>query len=169
MDGFGQPIEGEAPTERRAMEELFRRYHAWLTARLGSRYGREAAEDLAQETYLRMTKAGAAGAARHPRALLMGIARNVAIDRFRRTRLELEATANLEDMDLFGAEPTQQQALLVKQIVLALPPKLRDVFVLNQLEGLTHQEIARLRGISVKTVEWRMRKAFARCAAAMQD
>lgn len=169
MDGFGQPIEDDAPTERRAMEAIFRRYHAWLTAKLGYRYGRDAAEDLAQETYLRMARSNAASAARHPRALLMGIARNVAIDRFRRSRLELEASTSVADIDAFPTEASQQQALLIKQIVLALPPKLRDVFVLNQLEGLTHQEIARLRGISVKTVEWRMRKAFALCATAMQD
>lgn len=168
MDGFGPPIE-DARTPDGAMDALFRRYRTWLTAKLGYRYGRENAEDLVQETFLRMTRASAATTARHPRALLMQIARNVAIDRFRRSQRELEASTFVADVEVFSELPSQQQALLIKQIVLALPPKLRDVFVLSQLEGLTHQEIARLKGISVKTVEWRMRKAFACCAAAMQD
>lgn len=151
------------------MDALFRRYRAWLTAKLGYSYGREHAEDLAQETFLRMSRAKTATTARHPRALLMQVARNVAVDRFRASRREIETTTTVADVEIYPAPPTQQQALLIKQIVLALPPKLRDVFVLSQIEGLTHQEIARLQGISVKTVEWRMRKAFARCAAAIQD
>lgn len=168
MDGFGPPIEDARNTDG-AMEALFRRYRMWLTAKLGYRYGRENAEDLVQETFLRMTRAGAGATARHPRALMMQIARNVAIDRFRRSKRETDASTFVADVEVFSEAPSQQQAVLIKQIVLALPPKLRDVFVLSQLEGLTHQEIARLRGISVKTVEWRMRKAFAKCAAAMQD
>lgn len=168
MDGFGPPIE-DARNPDGATEALFRRYRTWLTAKLGYRYGRENAEDLVQETFLRMTRAGAGPTARHPRALMMQIARNVAIDRFRRSKRETDAATFAADVEVFSEAPSQQQAVLIKQIVLALPPKLRDVFVLSQLEGLTHQEIARLRGISVKTVEWRMRKAFARCAAAMQD
>ena len=81
MDGFGPPIE-DARTPDGAMDALFRRYRTWLTAKLGYRYGRENAEDVVQETFLRMTRTGAATTARHPRALLMQIARNVAIDRF---------------------------------------------------------------------------------------
>ncbi len=49
-------------------------------------------------------------------------------------------------------------------MLLALPPKLRDVFALNHVGGLTYREIARLRGISVKAVERRMTQAIARCA-----
>lgn len=168
MDGVGQPIETPAAPNR-AVEALFRRYYRWLAAALRRRYGPEMAEDLAQETYLRMAGRDDAEAIRHPRALLMQIARNAATDRYRHTRRETEATVWAPDIDAFPTAPVQQQAVMIKQIVLALPPKLRDVFVLSQLQGLTHQEIAGLLGISVKTVEWRMRKALVRCVSAMQD
>jgi len=37
-----------------------------------------------------------------------------------------------------------------------LPPKCRDIFVLSKLQGLTYNEIAELKNISVKTVETQM-------------
>ena len=168
MDGFGQPVE-TPQAQSSALEGLFRRYHRWLWAVLRRQYGAQDAEDLVQETYLRMARYDRAEQIRHPRALMMQIARNVATDRFRRAQRETEASVTAPDIEAFGAPAGQQQAVLVKQMVLALSPKLRDVFLLNQIEGLTYPEIARLRGISVKTVEWRMRKALARCATAMQD
>lgn len=168
MDGFGQPL--DAPhTPTRVLEDLFKRHHRWLAAVLKRRYGAEAAEDLAQETYLKLARRSGDATIEHPRALLIQVARNLAIDRNRRGWREVRASASTPDIEVLPTPPQQQQALLLKQIVLALPPKLRDVFVLNQIEGLTHQEIARLHGISVKTVEWRMRKALALCVAAMQD
>ncbi|MGA0599294.1 RNA polymerase sigma factor [Caulobacter sp. KR2-114] len=160
----------DAPrTQSRVLEDLFKRHHRWLAAVLKRRYGAEAAEDLAQETYLKLARRQGDAAIQHPRALLMHVAKNLAIDQNRRARREVEASASSPETEVLPTPPQQQQALLLKQIVLALPPKLRDVFVLNQIEGLTHQEIARLRGISVKTVEWRMRKALAQCVAAMKD
>jgi len=41
-----------------------------------------------------------------------------------------------------------------------LPPKCRNVFALNKLNGLTYTEIAESEGISVKTVENHMIKAL---------
>ncbi len=168
MDGFGQPLE-EQPASTPTLEALFRRYHRWLTAMLQRRYGHAEAEDLMQETYLRMARADGAEPIKHPRALLMRIARNAATDRHRRTWREAQATVQAPDMSVFPTAAVQHQAVLIKQIVLALPPKLRDVFVLNQMEGLSHPEIARHLGIHVKTVEWRMRKALALCAAAVKE
>jgi RNA polymerase sigma-70 factor (ECF subfamily) len=46
-----------------------------------------------------------------------------------------------------------------------MPPLYRDIFVLNRFGGMTYPEIARARGISVKTVEWRMSKALEHCAS----
>ncbi len=168
MDGFGQSI-GATRAPSRTLEALFERHYQWLAAALKRRYGVEAAEDLAQETCLKLVRSGGAAQVRHPRALLMRVASNVATDQRRRAWRESDARSPEADIDAASTPPSQQQALLLKQIVLALPPKLRDVFVLSHVEGFTHQEIARLRGISVKTVEWRMRKALAHCATAMQD
>lgn len=169
MDGFGQSLDSASPSAPSPLEALFRRHYHWLAAALRRRYGPEAAEDLVQETYLKLAKGQRAQDIRHPRALLMQIARNAATDHHRRTRREITTDAAPPDLESASSEPLQQRALLLKQIVLALPPKLRDVFVLSLVEGLTHQEIARLLGISVKTVEWRMRKALAHCAATMRD
>jgi RNA polymerase sigma-70 factor (ECF subfamily) len=136
---------------------------------LRRRYGREAAEDLAQETYLKLARAGSAMDVRNPRALLAHIARNAATDHFRRARRDGSSGARDGELERAPVAANQDQATLVKQIVLALPPKLRDVFVLNQVEGLTHPEIAHLLGLSVKTVEWRMKKALALCVQALRD
>ena len=168
MYGFGHPIDAERPPTS-ALEALFQRHYHWLAAALRRRYGVEAAEDLAQETYLKLVRGDGAAHARHPRALLMRVASNLATDQRRRAWRESDARTEGADTDAVSIPPSQEPALLLKQIVLALPPKLRDVFILSHVEGLTHREIARLRGLSVKTVEWRMRKALVRCATALQD
>lgn len=65
-------------------------------------------------------------------------------------------------------EPTQHAAVQIQEIVLALPQPLRDVFVLSRFGGLTNNQIAEQLDISPKTVEWRMTKALAQCAAELR-
>ena len=59
--------------------------------------------------------------------------------------------------------------LLLKQAVLALPPRQRAVFLLSRIEGLTNAQVAERLGLSVKTVEARMTRALAALASALQD
>jgi len=63
----------------------------------------------------------------------------------------------------------QDEAVLLRQIVSALPPPLRDVFVLSRFAGMTNQDIATACGLSVKTVEWRMTKALALVTLRLRD
>jgi RNA polymerase sigma-70 factor (ECF subfamily) len=168
VDGSAPPAANPADITA-SLDDLFRRYDRWLRGALRRRYGQDMAEDIAQETYLRAAPLVAAGGMRHPRALLMRIANNLAIDRLRRTRLETHVA---DDGAVVTGQPTaaiQDQAMTLKQIVLALPPELRDVFVLNHIQGLTYQEIASLRAIPVTTVHHRMRQALARTSSAMRD
>lgn len=65
--------------------------------------------------------------------------------------------------------PDQETALLLKQVILALPPIYRDTFVLNRFMGLTYAEIAQRQGITVKAVEYRMSRALALCQEALRD
>jgi RNA polymerase sigma-70 factor (ECF subfamily) len=61
--------------------------------------------------------------------------------------------------------PAQEQTLALKQAILGLPPKLQEVFLLSRFGGLSYDQIAVRCGLSVKTVEARMSKALALCAA----
>ena len=147
------------------VEAAYRQHRGWLLGFLRRRFGGQDAEDLAQETYLRAVAAGAI--IRNPKAFLARVALNAARDQARRRKVRPR---------LVGAEagppaialPVQDQALLLKDAILALPPKLQDVFLLSRFGGLTYEEIAHRLQISVKTVEKRMTKALAMCAVLME-
>jgi RNA polymerase sigma-70 factor (ECF subfamily) len=157
------------------IEHLYRDHSPWLRRALHRRFGAavsEIAEDLVQETYLRLAPTTIALAIQRPRALLMRIASNLALDHFRRRQVDARA---LERVHLSGApRPSAHQsgeplaALELTQVILGLPEPLRDVFVLSRFGGLTYPEIAEHFGVSVKTVEWRMSRALALCTQALK-
>jgi len=127
-------------------------------------------DDLAQEASLRAIESGTA--IRHPRAFLTRVARNIAIDEARKLKvrggLALQIDA-LPDQMAPWVGPDQETALLMKQVILGLPELYRDVFILSRFHGLSYQEIAAERGITVKAVEYRMSRALALCEEALRD
>lgn len=162
------PLPLSKPGVAEEPEELYRDHADWLASTLRRRFGPEAAEDVAQETWLRLLASDAASRVRSPRAFLLRIAANLMIDRRRRRARRPEAaTADAPAGAAQGAD--QLELLALKQIVLGLPAPLRDVFVLSRYEGMTYQSIAAHLNISVKTVEWRMSRALALCAERLRD
>ncbi len=177
MAGSG-PDKKERPVASRAqttaLDDLYRRHAGWLGRMLAWRLRATPldVDDIVQETYVRMARYAAQEAPRHPRALLLRIAVNLARDHMRRNvvRGGLAEDAHQQGDAAYGAiAPEQHEALELKQAILALPPIYRDVFVLSRFTGLTYEEIASHAGISVKTVEWRMSRALAMCAARLRD
>lgn len=148
-----------------AVQSLYNRYGAWLSARLIKLYGWQAAEDIAQETWLRLFRYKS-GDIRHPQALLMRIASNLMWDRQRRARRRQLQEMASQGGDVFQA--VQSEAVLIKEVILSLPQPLRDVFLLSRVDGLTNAQIGEKLGLSPKTVEWRMTRALAHCAAQLR-
>jgi RNA polymerase sigma factor (sigma-70 family) len=149
------------------LQDLYRTYSGWLTARLRRRYGDEA-EDLVQEAWLRAAPYSRSGAIAHPKAFLMRIVRNLVIDRERRSNPASHAVRNAADADLVADPASQMDSVLLKQIVMNMPPHLRQVFVLSRFAHLEYQEIGERLGVPVTTVQWRMRKALEYCAAQLR-
>lgn len=153
------PSEGGTPP----LADAYLRHRDWLTALLARRYPQDA-DDIAQDTWLRVQGYQPPAPVRSPKSLLARIALNLAATRFKKASREIPTDPDQQPLADQTIDPSQDQAILFEQMMLALPPKLRDVFALNHVRGLTYREIAQLRGISVKAVEKRMTQAIARCA-----
>jgi RNA polymerase sigma-70 factor (ECF subfamily) len=162
--------------EARAFETLMRRHrtpiHAFLCRLLGDR---ARAEDLLQETFLRVVK-GVAGW--EPRAAvrtwLFTIARNLAADEARRrvfrdadsldAARESEAPRGERVADGGRAPDDAAGDALVRPrleaALAALPAEQREVFLLREHAGLSFPEIAEATGANENTVKSRLRYAL---------
>jgi RNA polymerase sigma-70 factor (ECF subfamily) len=65
---------------------------------------------------------------------------------------------------LLGQEAVARLAAAARE----LPERTRDVFMLRCFEGLKHAEIARLYGVSVRSVEKHFARALAHISKAME-
>lgn len=145
---------------------LYRRYAGWLNGRLRAHVGADQAADVVQETYLRAAPYRSADI-RHPKSFLLRIALNLVRDESRRLKRQHQSSGDFGQDQSEAASQAEQ--LMLKQIVVSMPPLYRDIFVLSRFSGMTYPEIAAARGLSVKTVEWRMSKALAHCVARLDD
>jgi RNA polymerase sigma-70 factor (ECF subfamily) len=154
----------------RAFEELVRRHRTPVFSfllRLVRERGR--AEDLCQETFLRVVRAAAGWEPRAPfRTWLYAVARNLAFDEarrqaFRRTE-PLDGPARAAEASDDPSPDRAAEAALVRPkleaALAALPDEQREVFLLREHAGLRFHEIAEVTGVPENTVKSRMRYAL---------
>lgn len=106
---------------------------------------------------------------REPKSFLCTIARRVMIDFFRRNALEKAYLEMLERMpeDVCPSAEYRQSVLETLQqidsMLDGLGDKVRQAFLLSQLEGLTYVQIARRLNVSLSSVKKYMAKAMEHC------
>jgi RNA polymerase sigma-70 factor (ECF subfamily) len=130
---------------------------------------RDEAEDLVQETYLRLMQVENIEAGR-VRALIFKVATNLAYDRFRQRRARGAHCADDQLAELPASEPTPERIValeqgveIVKRTLLDLKPRCRQVFLLRTSAELGYDEIAQRLGISRRTAEREMQHALDVC------
>ncbi|RZI99393.1 MAG: RNA polymerase sigma factor [Brevundimonas sp.] len=148
---------------------LFDAHGSWLLGSLRRRYGSDLAEDLLQETYLRILRQADPAEIRSPKAYLLQIARNLFIRDYRRKSRRAEVDPGFLWTQAKAEPSSQIQTLVLKEIILGMPQNLREVFLLSRIGGMTNDQIAEQLGIRPKTVEGRMTQALAYCAAQLRD
>ncbi|WP_056064571.1 RNA polymerase sigma factor [Sphingomonas sp. Leaf230] len=157
---------GWDPPDGAGLEALYREHSTWLVRRLRRVLGRhaDAAEDIAQDAYIRIARYATDDAGRHPRALLGTVGVNLSYDYMRRIG---RAQRFAEDSARRGDASTpacQEADLALRDAILSLPPLYRDAFLMSRFTPLTNKEIGTRLNISVKTVEWRISRAVEMCA-----
>ncbi len=153
---------------------LYREHRDWLFAWLRRNlHCPQRAEDLSQDTFMRLLSRGDSQPLREPRALLTTIARGLLIDHFRRSALE---RAYLKELALLPEQeqpaPGQQPLALrtlqqIDQLLDGLSANARDAFLFNRLDGLDHAEIAERLGVSVSRVRQYLVQGLRQCYIAM--
>ncbi len=120
----------------------------------------DAAEDVAQEVFIKVwTGRGILPDVRNFRNYLFQISKNAVIDHIRRESA-MVLRNNVFAGRFFAGEDSFEDDFIAREtqgaideIVAYMPPKRREVFMLNRVQGKSNDEIAELLGLSKKTVE----------------
>lgn len=156
------------PTQSVELDQLYRDE----APRLGRYFRRHArgfedVPDLVQEAFARLVAVKATQTCRRPAAYLQRIARNLLVDRSRRSQARLARFhVSIDDCNL-GVLPEQGQVIeaddamrVYAQALAALPDRTRSVFVLHRVDGLGYKTIGEQLGISVPTVQYHFARAL---------
>jgi RNA polymerase sigma-70 factor (ECF subfamily) len=157
---------GEEAAFRLLVDRWERDVLAFLIHMTGSR---DDAEDLAQETFVRVFReAGRYRPEGRFRSWLLRIAGNLARSRQRRRRLLKWLPLDLERHDMAASTPAadreieaEQTAQVVRAAVARLPERQRQALVLHRFQGLRYAEVADAMDTSLAGVESLIQRALA--------
>ncbi len=171
---FGALVSSLQSPQHQLVGTLYRDHRSWLLAWLKRNVAcPHRAEDLSQDTFIRLLGRDQLAAPREPRAFLVQIAKGLLFDYFRRTALE---QAYLTELMLIpeGEQPCveEQQLILedlkaIDRLLGKLSSKARAAFLYNRLDGMSHAEIAGKLGVSVPRVRQYLAQGMRQCYTAL--
>ncbi len=137
---------------------------AFFLRRVGNRHD---AEDLTQETFLRLIGSNSFETATQAASYVFRVAANLLRDRHRRRAVHKQKPFSAYGEDLLdyisnkiveGRDPErvligQESLAEIYRILDGLEERTRNIFVLYRLEGMKQKEIAALLGLGLSTVE----------------
>lgn len=162
-----------------SLQALYADHHRWLLGWLRRKLaGHHRAEDLAQDTFLRILSAqqrrGMPEAdLREPRAFLVTTATRLLIDDARRRELErsyLQALAAAHGNESLPSPEHLAEIVetlsAIARLLDGLPGKPRAAFLMYRFEGLPQAEIGRRLGVSASMIKQYVAQAMVHCYAA---
>ena len=155
---------------------LYCQHHGWLQRWLSFKLGNASdGADLAHDTFLRLIGRSDLDTVREPRALLTTVAKGLMVNRFQRQALERAYLDALSALPAPLAISPEQRLLILETLhqidamLETLPPRVRQTFLLAQLDGLAYADIAVRLGVSLITVKRYMKQAFLQCLLVIDD
>jgi RNA polymerase sigma-70 factor, ECF subfamily len=155
-----------------AFEELYRQHSGWVYALARRMAGDETlAKDLTQESFIRLWQKidsfrGESEFTTWFRRMAINICLNKLGDERRRTN-RVFTTDDLSAFDAGGKRQTPEAGIDLERAMAQLPNGARAVFVLHDVEGYKHSEIAEMTGVAEGTVKAQLHRARKLLQAAM--
>ncbi len=165
-----------APPDAVTIEDIYRSHYGWLIRWFMRGLNcSETAADLSQDTFSRLIQRDLDGVSvREPRAYLTRIAQGLLRNHWRREDIErayLEALA----MAPQATAPSQEERMLVVETLhridtalAALPDKVRQAFLLAQIEGLKYRDIACRLDVSEISVKRYVKRGLVACLLTLE-
>jgi RNA polymerase sigma-70 factor (family 1) len=154
-----------AGIDRGQFEHIFQSHYEAVRNYIYYKSGRiEEAEDIAQEAFMKIWEKRETIIQSTVKPLLYTIAGNIFLNRQQHRKIRLrfalqhehEGVSTSPEFDLEMKEFSER----LQDALSALTEKNRTVFLMNRIDRMTYQDIARTLNISVKAVEKRMNKAL---------
>lgn len=132
-------------------------------------YAEEAAEDGAQEVFVRMLGLEDRERIDNPQAYVFRVAASVAADRARRDAVRRVTRHDLADESELAAEDPSPERVLsdrqqlerLKVVLDEMPARRREILMLSRMDGLSYSQLAARYGVTVSAIEKQMMKAIA--------
>ncbi len=127
------------------------------------------AEDMVQDVFVKLwNRKQIIDKEKNWTSYLFLMVKNQCLDEYKRNNIGAKVTqeyykVNDKEVYLTVDDKEVEYYLMLEKLnqsIQALPPKCREIFTLNKLQGVTQIEIADSMGISIKTVEAQMAKAY---------
>jgi RNA polymerase sigma-70 factor, ECF subfamily len=146
-----------ATGDTRAFETLYHRFGDRMKSIARNHLGGNIsdAEDVVQETFLKLHRAASTYTGEASFSTWMyRILVNTCYDHLRRRRRRVEESPLDETFDRSAPAVDDMKRIALRRLLDELPEQRRSVFVLFEIEGLSHAEIGEILGISEGNSKW---------------
>ncbi|MEG3656780.1 RNA polymerase sigma-70 factor [Arenibacter palladensis] len=162
--------------DRSAFRHLFNTFYDRLVAYITTfTHDKIQSEDIVQHAFIRFWEdKSKLDETKSPKAYLYAIAYNRYIDTIKKAKKQEKLLSQIWERALVDriqedSDALEERIQKMKQVIDSLPPKCREIIMLNKIQGVKYKEIADRMGISVKTVESQMRIAFTKIREAFKE
>lgn len=151
------------------LDKLFRRYNNELLAFATNQSNINIAEDIVQESFLRLLQRSDFATLENPRAYLFKIASNLSKNAYDydQVRRRYQPDKTIEIDEIAADIPTIESTIAAQQkiehflfVVNQIPETVQHAFILSKLEGLSYLDVAATLDISEKSAQRYVLKAW---------
>ncbi|WP_394343821.1 RNA polymerase sigma factor [Stenotrophomonas rhizophila] len=162
---------------RGRLARMFVEHAPVLRGFFARRGARQEAEDLVQETYLRLLRAhdGQGGEIANPEAYLFTVALNLAREQAARRRWSVLPIEDIEHLSqglaseesVEDAAEREQRSTHLQALLATLPAHTRAVLVMQYRDGMSYKQIAERLGVSTHMVKKHVVRGLSVCRRAL--